>query len=200
MPEIRRVATLDDYQRTAHRHAAWDSLPEAAHLTYFFEHLGSPEEVIAALEPSDVVVAMRERTPFPADVLDRLPNLRLLVTTGPANAAINTAAAARQGILVSGTRATGLASTAELTWGLLHALSRSLPAEDRNLREGTWQQTVGRGLNGPRLGASSDWAAWEVAWPRSESPSAWTSSPGALTSVPGTQKHWASPPSANGNC
>lgn len=93
MPEIRRVAILDDYQRTAHRHAAWDSLPEGAHLTYFFEHLGSPEEVITALEPSDVVVAMRERAPFPAEVLDRLPNLRLLVTTGPANAAIDTAAA-----------------------------------------------------------------------------------------------------------
>lgn len=65
MPEIRRVAILDDYQHTAHRYAAWDSLPEGAHLTSFFEHLGSPEEVIAALEPFDVVVAMRERTPSP---------------------------------------------------------------------------------------------------------------------------------------
>ncbi|MEU9191100.1 D-2-hydroxyacid dehydrogenase family protein [Streptomyces sp. NPDC048484] len=152
MPEIRRVAILDDYQRTAHRYAAWDSLPEGTQLTCFSEYLGGIEEVVAALRPFDVVVAMRERTPFPAEVLDQLPNLRLLVTTGPANAAIDTAAAARQGIVVSGTRPAGLTSTAELTWGLLHALTRSLPAEDRNLRAGGWQQTVGRDLHGARLG------------------------------------------------
>ncbi|MHC5261511.1 D-2-hydroxyacid dehydrogenase family protein [Streptomyces sp. UC4497] len=152
MPEIRRVAILDDHQHAAHRYAAWDSLPEGARLTFFHEHLGGPEEVIAALEPFDVVVAMRERTPFPAEVLDRLPNLRLLVTTGPANAAIDTAAAARRGIVVSGTRAAGLTSTAELTWGLLHALTRSLPAEERHLRDGGWQRTVGRDLHGARLG------------------------------------------------
>lgn len=153
MPEIRRVAVLDDYQHAAHRYADWDSLPAGTRLTRFSEHLGGPEEVIAALEPFDVVVAMRERTPFPAEVLDRLPNLRLLVTTGPANAAVDTAAAARNGIVVSGTRAAGLTSTAELTWGLLHALTRSLPDEDRNLREGgAWQRTVGRDLHGARLG------------------------------------------------
>ncbi|WP_447035499.1 D-2-hydroxyacid dehydrogenase family protein [Streptomyces sp. DSM 118878] len=152
MPEVRRVAILDDYQHTAHRFAAWETLPEGAHLTYFSEHLGGPEEVIAALRPFDVVVAMRERTPFPAEVLGRLPNLRLLVTTGPANAAIDRAAAARQGIVVSGTRAAGLTSTAELTWGLLHALTRSIPAEDRNLRDGAWQRSVGRDLHGARLG------------------------------------------------
>ncbi|MFI1675875.1 hypothetical protein [Streptomyces sp. NPDC020607] len=58
MPDIRRVAILDDYQHTAHRYAAWDSLPEGAHLTYFFEHLGSTGEVITTLEPFDVVVAI----------------------------------------------------------------------------------------------------------------------------------------------
>ncbi|WP_328631433.1 D-2-hydroxyacid dehydrogenase family protein [Streptomyces sp. NBC_00356] len=152
MPEIRRVAILDDHQHAAQRYAAWDSLPEGARLTCFHEHLGGPEEVIAALEPFDVVVSMRERTPFPAEVLDRLPHLRLLVTTGPANAAIDTTAAARRGIVVSGTRAAGLTSTAELTWGLLHALTRSLPAEERHLRDGGWQRTVGRDLHGARLG------------------------------------------------
>ncbi|MFJ8871777.1 D-2-hydroxyacid dehydrogenase family protein [Streptomyces sp. NPDC102473] len=152
MPELRRVAILDDYQHTAHRYAHWDSLPEGSDLTYFPEHLGSAEAVVAALETFDVVVAMRERTPFPAEVLGRLPNLRLLVTTGPANAAVDLVAAARHGIVVSGTRAAGLTSTAELTWGLLHALTRSLPAEDRNLREGGWQRTVGRDLHGARLG------------------------------------------------
>ncbi|CAM5367217.1 hypothetical protein SALBM135S_08518 [Streptomyces alboniger] len=76
MPEIPRVAVLDDYRRTAHRYAAWDFLPEGARLTCFSEHLGGPEEVIGALEPFDVVVAMRARTPFPAEMLAGLPYLR----------------------------------------------------------------------------------------------------------------------------
>ncbi|MDP9615860.1 MULTISPECIES: D-2-hydroxyacid dehydrogenase family protein [Streptomyces] len=152
MPEIRRVAILDDYQRVAHRYADWNTLPGGARLTVFTEHLGGPGEVVAALEPFDVVVAMRERTAFPAEVLDRLPNLRLLVTTGPVNAAIDVAAATRRGIVVSGTGAAGLTSTAELTWGLIHSLARSLPAEDRGLRDRAWQHTVGRDLYGARLG------------------------------------------------
>ncbi|MYV96700.1 D-2-hydroxyacid dehydrogenase family protein [Streptomyces sp. SID3343] len=152
MPEIRRVAILDDYQQAAHQYADWSTLPEGARLTVFTEHLGGPDEVTAALEPFDVIVAMRERTAFPAGVLDRLPNLRLLVTTGPANAAIDLAAAERDGILVSGTRPAGLTPTAELTWGLIHALTRSLPTEDAGLRRGGWQRTVGRELHGRRLG------------------------------------------------
>ncbi|MEV0278791.1 D-2-hydroxyacid dehydrogenase family protein [Streptomyces sp. NPDC050610] len=152
MPEIRRVAILDDYQGGAHQYADWAALPGSPQLTVFTEYLGGPAEVAAALEPFDVVVAMRERTPFPAGVLDRLPRLRLLVTTGPANASIDLAAAERRGIAVSGTRPAGLTPTAELTWGLIHALARSLPAEDGNLRAGTWQRTVGRDLYGARLG------------------------------------------------
>ncbi|MEU7043224.1 D-2-hydroxyacid dehydrogenase family protein [Streptomyces varsoviensis] len=152
MPELHRVAILDDYQRVAHRYADWDALPGHPELTVFTEHLGGPDDVVAALEPFDAVVAMRERTPFPAAVLDRLPNLSLLVTTGPANASIDLAAAERRGIVVSGTRAAGLPPTAELTWGLIHALTRNLPAEDRGLRAGGWQWTVGRDLHGARLG------------------------------------------------
>ncbi|KOG61414.1 D-2-hydroxyacid dehydrogenase family protein [Streptomyces varsoviensis] len=152
MPELHRVAILDDYQRVAHRYADWDALPGHPELTVFTEHLGGPDDVVAALEPFDVVVAMRERTPFPAAVLDRLPNLSLLVTTGPANASIDLAAAEHRGIVVSGTRAAGLPPTAELTWGLIHALTRNLPAEDSGLRAGGWQRTVGRDLHGARLG------------------------------------------------
>ncbi|MGW7695351.1 D-2-hydroxyacid dehydrogenase family protein [Streptomyces asiaticus] len=152
MPEIRRVAILDDYQGVARRYADWSTLPDGARLTVFTEPLGGSEDVIAALEPFDVVVAMRERTAFPAAVIDRLPNLRLLVTTSPANAAIDVAAARRRGIVVSGTRGAGLISTAELTWGLIHALARSIPAEDRGVRGGGWQRTVGRDLHGARLG------------------------------------------------
>lgn len=152
MPEIRRVAVLDDYQEVAHRYADWSALPDGAGVSVFTEPLGGTEDVVAALEPFDVVVAMRERTAFPAAVTDRLPNLRLLVTTGPANAAIDVAAAQGRGIVVSGTRAAGSVPTAELTWGLIHALTRSVPAEDRGVREGAWQRTIGRDLHGARLG------------------------------------------------
>ncbi len=152
MSEIHRVAILDDYQGVARRYADWSALPDGARLTVFTEPLGGAEDMIAALEPFDVVVAMRERTAFPAAVIGRLPNLRLLVTTGPANAAIDVAAAQQRDIVVSGTRGAGLISTAELTWGLIHALARSIPAEDRGVREGAWQRTVGRDLHGARLG------------------------------------------------
>ncbi|MDV8070616.1 D-2-hydroxyacid dehydrogenase family protein [Rhodococcus sp. IEGM 1366] len=152
MFEIRRVAILDDYQGVARQYADWNALPEDARITVFTEPLGDPDDVIAALRPFDVIVAMRERTAFPAAIISRLPNLQLLVTTGPANAAIDVAAARQRGIVVSGTRGAGLTSTAELTWGLIHALARSVPAEDRGVREGTWQRTVGRDLHGARLG------------------------------------------------
>ncbi|MFE9004076.1 D-2-hydroxyacid dehydrogenase family protein [Streptomyces sp. NPDC007875] len=152
MPEIHRVAILDDYQGVARGYADWGTLPDGAHLRVFTEPLGGSEDVIAALEPFDVIVAMRERTAFPAAVIDRLPHLRLLVTTGPANTAIDVAAARRRGIVVAGTRGAGLTSTAELTWGLIHALARSIPAEDRGVRGGAWQRTVGRDLHGARLG------------------------------------------------
>ncbi|GEB52752.1 MULTISPECIES: D-2-hydroxyacid dehydrogenase family protein [Streptomyces] len=152
MPEIRHVAILDDYQEVAHRYADWSALPDGARTTVFTEPFGGADDVVAALEPFDVVVAMRERTAFPAEVLGRLPRLRLLVTTGPANAAIDVAAAQERGIVVSGTRGAGLASTAELTWGLIHALARSVPAEDSGVRAGGWQHTVGRELEGARLG------------------------------------------------
>lgn len=152
MPEIRRVAILDDYQGVADRYADWSTLPDGARITVFTEPLGWTDDVVAALRPFDVIVAMRERTAFPAAVVDRLPNLRLLVTTGPVNAAVDVAAARRRGIVVSGTRGAGLTATAELTWALIHALTRAVPTEDSGVRAGAWQQTVGRDLHGARLG------------------------------------------------
>ena len=155
MPEVRRVAILDDYQRVARRSAEWHRVTEGlgAELTTFHEHLGGPDDVVAALEPFDVLVVMRERTAFPAEVLERLPNLRLLVTTGPANAAIDVAAAHRAGITVSGTGGVhDNAATVEMTWALILAAVRHVPEEDRSLREGGWQHTVGADLKGRRLG------------------------------------------------
>lgn len=152
MNDIGRIAILDDYQGVAPRYADWNSVPGGAPVTLFREHLGSTDDVVAALAPFDVIVAMRERTAFSADVLSELPNLRLLVTTGPANAAIDVGAARSRGIVVSGTRGGGLTSTIELTWGLILALARHIPAEDHRVRQGGWQHTIGADLHGRRLG------------------------------------------------
>jgi phosphoglycerate dehydrogenase-like enzyme len=142
-----RVAVLDDYQRAAHRFADWSRLG-AHEVTFFHEPLEDPAGVLGSFE---IVCAMRERTSFPAELLERLPGLRLLVTTGMRNASIDLDAAARLGVTVSGTEVAG-SPTAELTWGLILALLRWVPAEDRAMREGGWQSTVGVGLEGKTLG------------------------------------------------
>jgi phosphoglycerate dehydrogenase-like enzyme len=142
-----RIAVLDDYQGVAHRFADWSRLAEHE-VTFFHEPLGDPA---GTLGPFEIVCAMRERTLFPADLLARLPNLRLLVTTGMRNAAIDLDATAAQGVAVCGTEALG-SPTAELAWGLILAVARRIPQEDRAMREGGWQSTVGVGLGGKTLG------------------------------------------------
>jgi len=142
-----RIAVLDDYQHVAHRFADWSRLGEHE-LTFIHEPL---EDVAAALEPFDVVCAMRERTAFPADVFDGLPNLRLLVTTGMRNASIDMDAAAAHGVVVCGTEVPST-PTAELAWGLVLALARHIPHEGGGMREGGWMTTVGVDLNGRTLG------------------------------------------------
>lgn len=145
-----RVAVLDDYQSVARQSADWHTLPSGSELELFSDHLADEEQLITRLTPFQVIVAMRERTPFPRAVLQRLPHLRLLVTTGMRNAALDVAAARELGIVVSGTG--GLPyPTAELTWGLILALARRIPAEDRAVREGRWQTTLGVGLQGKTL-------------------------------------------------
>jgi len=145
------VAILDDYQRVALRMADWGTLPDGAAVTVFDDHLADPDAVAARLRDFEVVVAMRERTPFSRALLERLPRLKLLVTTGMRNASIDVQAAADRGVVVCGTA--GLPyPTAELTWALILALARRVPAEDRATREGRWQVSVGVGLNGKTLG------------------------------------------------
>lgn len=146
-----RVAVLDDYQSVAAGCADWDALGDRAELTFIGEHIADDDAVVARLAEFEVVVAMRERTPFTAARLERLPRLRLLVTTGMGNASIDLDAARRCGITVCGTGAAGN-PTAELTWGLLLALARRIPAEDRAVRTGGWQHTLGEGLAGRTLG------------------------------------------------
>jgi phosphoglycerate dehydrogenase-like enzyme len=146
---VTRVAVLDDYQDVAGRLADWKSLP--AEVVVFRDHLSDESRVAARLADFDVIVAMRERTPFPRSLLERLPRLRLLVTTGMRNASIDLRAAGERGVVVSGTA--GLPSpTAELTWALILALVRHVPREDRATREGRWQETLGTTLKGRTLG------------------------------------------------
>lgn len=146
-----RLAILDDYQGVALRMADWGSLPADVEVVVFRDHLADLDAVVARLADFDVVMAMRERTPFPRTLLTRLPRLRLLVTAGMRNAAIDLQAATERGILVCGTA--GLPyPTAELAWGLILSLVRRIPFEDRATREGRWQETVGLGLNGKTLG------------------------------------------------
>ncbi len=145
------VAVLDDYQGVAEALGPWDELGDAVSVTAFRDHVDDDDELVTLLGAFEVVVAMRERTPFPAHRLERLPNLRLLVTTGMANASIDVAAARRQGIVVAGTGGLS-APTAELTWGLILAVTRHVCAEDRRVRAGGWQRTIGPELSGRTLG------------------------------------------------
>jgi phosphoglycerate dehydrogenase-like enzyme len=145
-----RVAILDDYQGVALDLAPWDELG-ADEVVAVRDHVAGDDDLAARLAGFDVVVAMRERTPFTRERLERLPDLRLLVTTGMRNASIDVAAANERGVLVCGTGGVS-AATAELTWGLILALARHLPEEDRGMREGGWQRTVGIDLAGGTLG------------------------------------------------
>jgi len=146
-----RVAILDDYQNVARRMADWASLPAGTEVVVFADHLSGTAAIAKRLADFDAVVAMRERTPFPRALLERLPKLKLLVTTGMRNASIDVAAAIERGVTVCGTA--GLPyPTAELTWGLILGLVRRIPTEDRATREGRWQVSCGLGLNGKTLG------------------------------------------------
>jgi phosphoglycerate dehydrogenase-like enzyme len=144
-----RIAILDDYQHAALTSADWDRLD--AEVSVFHSHIPDTGDLVAELRPFDVIVAMRERTPFTSERIGLLPQLRLLVTTGMRNASIDVAAANAAGITVCGTRGTA-GATPELTWALILSLVRHVPAEDRAVREGGWQHTLGFGLNGRTLG------------------------------------------------
>ncbi|MGY2065653.1 D-2-hydroxyacid dehydrogenase family protein [Blastococcus sp. SYSU DS0619] len=146
-----RIAVLDDYQSAAAEFTDWSRLPEPAEVVEFHDSVADPDELVARLAPFDIVVAMRERTRFSREVLERLPNLRLLVTTGMRNKSIDVEAAAEFGVTVCGT-GSGATATVELTWALILATVRHLPQEDASMRAGGWQTTIGGDLAGGTLG------------------------------------------------
>lgn len=143
---------LDDYQNVARSFADWNSLEGKIALRILTEHISDREALIAALADAVVVVAMRERTPFDAALLARLPNLKLLITTGMVNASIDMQAARTQGITICGAPGSTGGSTGDLTFGIMLSLMRHIPREADNFRRGgPWQLTVGRELHGKRL-------------------------------------------------
>ena len=146
-----RVAILDDYQGVALALADWQSLHPQAQIQAFSNHIADEAALAKRLHTFEAIVAMRERTPFPKSLFERLPNLRLLVTAGMRNASIDLAAATERKVQVCGTDMLPY-PTAELAWGLILALFRHIPREDRAVREGRWQTTVGIGLKGKVLG------------------------------------------------
>jgi phosphoglycerate dehydrogenase-like enzyme len=144
-----RVVVLDDYQQVAADMAPWDSLP--ADVAFVHEPLLSDEALVDVAGNAEIVVAMRERTAFTATRFDRLPALRLLVTTGMRNAAIDLEAARSHDVVVCGTGAIP-SPTSEHTWALLLALARHVPEEHQRIRDGGWQSSVGFDLAGKTLG------------------------------------------------
>jgi phosphoglycerate dehydrogenase-like enzyme len=146
-----KIAVLDDYQNVALESTDWSVLRDRADIAVFQNHLADPGAVIQRLLPFDVVCVMRERTPLPRAVIERLPNLKLIASTGPGNASIDVAAAGDHGIAVVHT---GYRSdpTVELTWALILASARHIVTESNSVRSGGWQQTVGVDLRGKTLG------------------------------------------------
>lgn len=147
---LERLAILDDYQGVARAMGPWESLP-GLDITVFRDTLTDREALVERLAPFDAILAMRERTPFPRALIERLPNLRLLVTTGARNRSVDAAALAERGIVFCGTPSFGDPTT-DITWGLILNLMRDLPAQQESLRAGGWQTAVGTGTEGKTLG------------------------------------------------
>ena len=146
-----KIAVLDDYQNVALKLADWSVLTGRAEISTFNDHIADPAALIDRLLPFDVICVMRERTPLPREIIERLPRLKLIASTGPGNASIDMAAASERGISVT---ATGYRSTPtiELTWALILASMRHIVSESNGVRAGGWQTTIGQELEGKVLG------------------------------------------------
>ena len=148
-----RIAVLDDYQRVALRLADWGQLGPDAKVEVFDRNLATVEEAAAALQPYEVICLMRERMPMPRALIERLPNLKLIIVTGARTHTIDFDAAAARAIPVCHTRpGESQHATSELTWGLILACMRHIPQEHNNVRSGGWQETIGTVLHGKTIG------------------------------------------------
>ncbi|WP_394428430.1 D-2-hydroxyacid dehydrogenase family protein [Streptomyces sp. SGAir0957] len=147
-----RCAVLDDFQDVARGSADWARLADRVDVRFLHDHLTAHDALVEAIGDCEILIVMRERTPFPAELFARLPKLRLLITSGMRNASIDLGAAAAHGVTVCGTPS-GSEPPVELTWALLLGLARGVVTENDNLRSGgPWQSTLGADLHGRRLG------------------------------------------------
>ena len=146
-----KIAILDDYQNVALSIADWSAVAKKADITVFNDHIDQTDALIERLLPFDVICVMRERTPLRRDIIERLPRLSFIASTGPRNISIDMAAANERGILVANTgyRST---PTIELTWALILASARHLVGESNSIRAGGWQTSIGHELDGRVLG------------------------------------------------
>lgn len=146
-----KIAVLDDYSNVSRKMADWSAVDAMGEVVVFDKPFAGEEEAAAALQGFEVIVGMRERTPFPASLLKRLPALKLLITTGMRNLAFDMDAAKELGITVSGTTSSGYAA-AEHAWAIILGLAKRIAPEDADMRSGGWQSGLPIGLNGRRLG------------------------------------------------
>lgn len=150
-----KIALLDDYQQVAKQSAHWASLGADTTVDSFAQNISDQDELVRQLAPYDVIVAMRERTRFPAQVIERLPNLRLLISTGARNASIDAEACAKRNIALCAAHGaqSGHSSTAEVAWALVLALTKRIPKAHKAMRDGAWQESViTEALSGKTLG------------------------------------------------
>jgi phosphoglycerate dehydrogenase-like enzyme len=148
---MKKLAILDDYQDVATDMVDWSPLAGDVEITVFNDHLSDEDAVAERLKPFELVMIMRERTPFPRSLFEKLPNLEHLISSGMRNLSVDVDAAGDNGVICTGTPSLGY-PTAELTWGLIHSVARHVPLEDRETRAGGWQKTVGVGLRDKVLG------------------------------------------------
>ncbi|MEO6687142.1 MAG: D-2-hydroxyacid dehydrogenase family protein [Dyadobacter sp.] len=146
-----KIAVLDDYQHAALKMADWTTLQKVAEITVFHDHLFGQHEIVERLKPFDVICLMRERTPVNRELLSKLPNLKLIVSTGLRNASIDTEAVSELGIQLENTGYVG-SGAPELTWALLMAIARKIPQENTSVKTGGWQNTIGTDLNRKTIG------------------------------------------------
>ena len=147
-----RLAIINDYQELAMGTADWTSLPDDIDVDIFCDRLAGGAAAVSRLAPYDIIVTAREETPFDRALVEALPKLKLLVTHGMRNAALDLDALAEHGVTVCGTGYGFPMATVELTWGLILGLAKHLPTEDRGVRDGRWGIDLPRGLTGKTLG------------------------------------------------
>ena len=146
-----KVAVLDDYQNVTNHFANWETLSQKIELKVFNEYIGDDPHLSEKLFDYDVLCLMRERTPLPGTLINKLPNLKLVITSGMWNASVDSETLKDKNIIYCGTE-TKIHSTAELAWALIMNSWRGLQTEIQNMRDGNWQTTIGRGLKGNTLG------------------------------------------------